>query len=156
MARYRTAVPSPAATDVAYAYLADFASIMDWDPTVAEATLLSGEPGALGARYRVVVGWSLLRWPLEYEIVEAEPPPSATAPGRVALRAENRDVVSYDVITFVPRPGSGTEVTYDAQLTGKGLRSVFDPGFGLAMQVIGRRARGGLVTALGALPAQGA
>lgn len=153
MAHYRTTVVSPATSDVAYRYLADFVSILDWDPSVAEAALVSGAPGELGARYRVVVSLPLRSIELEYEIVEAEPPSQPGQPARVALRAENSDVVSYDVITFDPREDGGTDVTYDADLVGRGFRRAFDPVFGIVMQVIGQRARAGLSEAVGALPA---
>lgn len=153
MAHYRTTVTSPAGADTAYDHLADFASVAQWDPTVSAATLISGQPGAPGARYRVVIGWPPLSWTLEYEVVAAERPSDPGRPGRVALRARNRDVESYDVITFTPHPdGDGTDISYDAELTGNGPRALLDPGFWLAMQVIGRRARGGLAAAVAALP----
>lgn len=153
MARYRTTVPSPASTDSAYRYLADFVSILDWDPTVSSAELISGNPGELGARYRVVVSLPLRSIPLEYEIVAASPPTAPGEPGEVALRAENSDVVSYDVISFVPRTDGGSDVTYDAELSGKGVRRLADPFFFAVMQVIGARAKSGLASAVGALPA---
>ncbi len=153
MANYRTTVFSPASSEVAYRYLADFSSIIDWDPSVVSAELTAGEPAELGSRYRVVVGLPLRKIELEYEIVDAQPPTEPGGEAQVALRAENADVVSYDVITFVPRSDGGTDVTYSAELTGKGVRRLFDPFFGIVMQVIGQRARGGLATSLGALPA---
>ena len=100
-----------------------------------------------------MIGRAPLSWTLDYEIVAAERP--AGRPPQVAaawLRARNRDVESYDVITFTPRPDGGTDVSYDARLTGNGPRALFDPGFWLAMQVIGRRARSGLAAAVAALP----
>lgn len=153
MARYRTTVPSPASTEAAYRYLADFVTILDWDPTVVSAERISGEPGELGARYRVVVSLPLRSIPLDYEIVSASPPAAPGERGEVALRAENADVVSYDVISFEPRAGGGCDVTYDAELTGKGVRRLFDPFFTAVMQIIGARAKSGLATAVGALPA---
>ena len=48
MAHYRTTVNSPAGADTAYDYLADFASVAQWDPTVSSASLISGEPGPSG------------------------------------------------------------------------------------------------------------
>ena len=152
MAHFTTTVTSPAATDEAYRYLADFASVAQWDPTVVEASLISGEPGELNARYRVAIGWSVLQMTLEYQIVEADPPKAPDRPARVALRAENRDVVSYDVITFI-RAQTGHRHHLRRGTVGQGVRRVFDLGFGLAMQVIGRRARGGLAAAVAALPA---
>ena len=48
-------VPCPAA-DI-FAYLADFATVAEWDPGVKSAHLLGGEPGRTGARYLVKAGF---------------------------------------------------------------------------------------------------
>lgn len=145
MARYRTTISSPLSPDEAFDYLSDFATIQEWDPGVATAELIDGEPAQVGARYRV--GTVLLGrvTPLEYRIVVRVESPDGKR--RVDLRAENNDFISYDVITVSPA-GSGCEVTYDADLALKGVRRLFDPGLWLLFQVIGRRAEGGLRAAL--------
>lgn len=152
MARYRTTVVTPADTATVLDYLADFASLTDWDPSAVESVLISGEPGQLGATYRVRVRLGLITLPFTYEVVEREGP-DARGHARVALRAETADVISYDVMTFVPSATGGTAMTYDADLAPKGYRRLFDPGFGLVMRVIGDRARAGLRRVLADLPA---
>lgn len=145
MARYTTTVSSSLSADEAFDYLRDFATIAQWDPGVAEATLVDGEAGQVGARYQVdtvLLGWVT---PLEYAIVvEVESPDGSR---RIDLRAENEDFISYDVITVRPAAG-GCQVTYDADLALKGVRRLFDPTLWLLFQVIGRRAEGGLRDAL--------
>lgn len=151
MARYSTSVTTPAGVKDVFVYLADFSNIIDWDPSVTEAGLLAGKPGAVASRYRVVVGLPLRSIVLEYELLEAQRP-TRTVGGRLVLRAENSDVVSLDTITIEPQLHGGAVVVYDALLTPKGIRRLFDPAFTLVMQVIGRRARGGLEEAVRQLP----
>ena len=146
MARYRTTLPCPAPAPVAYRYLVDFANIADWDPGVAEAELASGGSGEVGSEYLVQVTFLGRRTPMTYRMVTARRP-STASPGLIEVRAETGDFVSFDVITIDPT-ASGCNVTYDADLALKGLRRVGDPILQGAFEVIGRRARGGLATAL--------
>lgn len=146
MAHYRAIVHSPAPPADVFAYLADFATIAEWDPGVSQAHLISGSPGTTGARYRVTTSNLGVSLPLEYEILEAFPPADGF-PGRVALEAETSDFRSYDVITVSPS-GQGCEVVYDADLALKGPRRLFDPLLRLAFSVIGRRAETGLANAV--------
>jgi hypothetical protein len=146
MAHYRTTVSSPADPGQVYAFLADFASIADWDPGVSAASLIAGTTGQTGARYHLTtsnLGFSL---PLEYEILEAVAPADGF-PGRVVLEAETRDLRSYDVITVTPSP-TGCDVTYDADLALKGIWRPFDPALRVAFRVIADRAGAGLETAV--------
>ncbi len=144
----RSAAPAPAALDL----LADFASVAQWDPGVTEAHLLDGEPGQVGARYRVVAAFGPRRIPLDYVVTERVEP-AAQAPGRVTLVAQTPDFTSHDTITVAPE-GSGCAVTYDADLRLMGPRRVLDLPLRLAFQVIGRRAEAGLRTALNDLAAR--
>lgn len=146
MAHYRATVQSPAPAGQVFAYLADFATVAEWDPGVRSAHLVAGIPGQVGARYSVVVSNLGVAIPLEYEVLDAVPPTGA-APGRVVLEAETSDFRSYDVITVTPT-GTGCEVEYDADLALKGVRRPFDPLLRVAFQVIGRRAEAGLATAV--------
>lgn len=146
MAHYRAKVSSPAPAEEVYAYLADFATIADWDPGVRSARLTEGEPGQSGAVYRVVTSNLGISLPLDYVILEAVPP-SDGFPGRVVLEANTKDLRSYDVITVEPSP-TGCDVVYDADLALKGVRRPFDPLLRLAFSVIGGRARDGLQAAV--------
>lgn len=146
MAHYRTTVTSPASAEDVYAYLADFATIVQWDPGVREASLVAGDAGEVGAVYRVVTSNAGLVLTLDYHILEAMPPTAASV-GRVVLQADTRDFRSYDVID-VESTATGCAVTYDADLALKGVRRPFDPFLRLAFQVIGGRARAGLESAV--------
>lgn len=142
MARYCTTVSSPASAAEVYAYLADFATIADWDPGVRAARLISGEPAQTGAVYRVTTSNLGVSLPLDYQILEAVPPEDGFA-GRVVLEAHTSDFRSYDVITVTPTD-TGCDVTYDADLALKGIRRPFDPLLRLMFVIIGNRARNGL------------
>ena len=79
--------------------------------------------------------------PLDYQIVQYDPP------SRVVLEAENDNLRSVDTITF-EKTARGARLTYDANLTLKGIRYVGDFALHLAFQWIGRRALEGLRAAL--------
>lgn len=145
MARYCATVDSSQPADAVFRYLKDFATIAEWDPGVAEARLVAGAPGEVGARYLVNTVLFGRTTPLEYEIVVTAAAPDGTR--RVDLRAENSDLISYDVITVRPQ-GDGCQVTYDADLALKGLRRPFDPALRVVFAVIGRRAERGLAQAV--------
>jgi len=161
MARYTTTISSSLSPEAAFAELADFSSAQRWDPGVVSAVRIDdgevddGEidegPLRVGSRFHLVARFGGRDVPLDYEIVELEPP------RKVTFRAENRTVVSRDTITFEPRGGTGSTVTgstvtYDADLRLKGLLRLADPVFALMFRRIGDRARDGLRAALSAIP----
>jgi carbon monoxide dehydrogenase subunit G len=146
MARYRDVISSPRTADEAFAYMARFSNVSEWDPTVAAAQQLTdGEP-ALGTRFRVVIRWLGREIELEYEITEFEPP------RRLVLRAENGTSVSEDTVEVVAR-GRGSDVTYDARIDLKGVGRLFDPLLGLAFKRLGDNAAAGLRRELGTVAA---
>lgn len=138
MARYVTKATTDWDQETAFAYLAEFSSVADWDPSVVSAKALS-EPGLqIGTRFEVVVKVAGRETPLIYEVVAIDPP------NRVSLRAETGALVSLDTMTFAPDPGGTTEVTYDADLSLKGALRMLDPALGVAFKRIGEAARDGL------------
>jgi hypothetical protein len=142
MAVYSTTVSSPAEPDVVFGYLADFRSCAVWDPSVKSARLVSeGDPVRLGARFAVNAGGI----PLVYETLELD------APRTVVLRGTHLTMVSLDRITFVPRAGGGTDVTYRAQVDLRGPFKVLGPLLTRSFPKVGDRARAGLEQALAAL-----
>ncbi len=151
MARYVTTVKTAWDPETAYAYLAEFSNVAEWDPGVKEASSLSADPLAAGARFEVTVsGFAGREIPLTYETTEADPPK------RVVLRAENSTLISLDTLTFEPTADGGTEVTYDADLTLKGALRILDPALKLVFGRIGDAASDGLAKRLaGAAPADG-
>ena len=57
MARYTETVTSPHPAAAVWSYLAHLRSIPEWDPSLEEIQLLSGEPGTVGARYQLEVSF---------------------------------------------------------------------------------------------------
>lgn len=154
MAHYRTTLTTTAPVTETFDHLADFASVAIWDPAIPEARLTSGEPGQVGARYAVVAQFGPRRIPLEYEVV-ARRDPGPDHAGGVDLVADGGMFALHDTITVGPT-AQGTEVSYDAQLTLRGLARVMDIPLHLAFQVVGRRAESGLRRELDRLALGGA
>ena len=142
MAAYRGTVECSRPAEAAFAYMANFANVCEWDPTVAEARpLQDGEP-ALGSRFFVRVHWLGRDLPLTYEITEFEPP------RRLVLRAENASSVSEDTVE-VEAQGEQSRLTYDARVDLKGPARLLDPLLGLAFRRLGGNAAAGLSRELG-------
>jgi carbon monoxide dehydrogenase subunit G len=146
MARYTATAETEWNREEAFAYLADFANISDWDPGVVRATRHAGEPLAAGARFEVTTSYMGRESTLTYETIEIEPP------RRVLLRAETGTFTSLDELTFDQRPGGGTLVTYDADLAMKGIARLAELPMRLAFRRIGDAARDGLRDRLAQAP----
>ncbi len=122
--------------------MADLRNFARWDPGVERVEQVHGEGGGADAVFDVFVKG--IRGPirLQYHTISYE------ALTRVVARARSRLVTSLDTIT-VRGEGSGSMVTYDAELTLNGLLRVADPILGLRFKKIGDRAADGLIRALG-------
>ncbi len=142
MARYTASIETPRPPAETFAYLSDFSTTEEWDPSVVEAERLGDTPVGEGTEFRVVADFLGRKAALTYRIVEFEPGEAVT------LRGENATVVSLDRITFEPTDG-GTRVTYDADLALKGPLRFADPLLGLAFKRVGDRALEGLRETLG-------
>ena len=142
MARYLTSIESKATADDAFDLIADFSRITAWDPGVVSGKRLDDGPIAVGSRFEVLSAVGPRRIPLTYEVLEWD------RPHRAVLQARTRDFTSYDVITVADLAGSGSEVTYEANLSLHGVRRLADPLLRVALQIIGRRAEGGIRRAL--------
>jgi hypothetical protein len=138
MARYVASVDTAWERDAAFDYLAAFANIADWDPSVKGAESLTSDPLARGARFRVDFSMLGRELPLVYETIAIE------RPLRVTLRAETPTAVSLDTMTFDLRPEGGTIVTYDADVQLRGALRLLDLPFRLPFRRLGDRARDGL------------
>ena len=141
MARYSATIATPRLIDEVFAYLADFANTLEWDPGVVEAQRLDDEPVAKGSEFRIVSEFLGRRTSLLYRVIEFDPPRLVT------FRGVNSTVVSLDRLTF-ENFGAGTQVTYDAVLTLKGPFKLADPLLALAFNRLGDRALHGLRASL--------
>lgn len=137
MARYYGIVQSSWPPEKAFAYMADFSKVPEWDESFESAELRSPDPLVVGARF-LLQGKSLGRAvEFDYETVEID------APRRVTLRTETGAIVSLDKISVREQPG-GSLVEYDANLHAKGPLKLLDPLLSLWFRRIGDRAKAGL------------
>lgn len=138
MARYRGTVASRWPAEKAFAYMADFSNVPEWDESFHAAQRLTEDPLQKGALFRLH-GKSFGRTlQLDYETVVLD------APRLVTLRTETGAIVSLDRIRVDPDGEGGSIVTYDADLRLKGLLRTFDLPLRLWFRRIGDRARAGL------------
>ena len=137
MARYQGTIESRWPPEKAFAYMADFSKVPEWDESFESAELRSPDPLQEGARFRLhskALGRDI---EFDYETLEID------APRRVTLRTETGAIISLDKISVAERPG-GSLVEYDANLQAKGPLKLFDPLLNLWFRRIGDRAKAGL------------
>ena len=139
MASYTATVSSTQPPDEVFAYLADFRSVAEWDPSVRTAVHVNGgDPIELGAIFRVTIKTALSEVVLDYRTIGLD------RSDMIVLRGENNSMVSLDTITIRDDGHGGAAVTYDAKIELKGLRKLADPLLGLAFKRLGDKARDGL------------
>ncbi len=145
MARYLTTIDTRCSPQDVFAYMADVRHFAQWDPGVRRAALVIGERPGPGTAYDVEVHAGPGTMTLRYEVVEWDPP------RRLVLRAETGTLRSIDEIRVDPSD-IGATVTYDADLTLRGVARLANPLLALAFRRIGDRAARGLRNALEAAP----
>ncbi len=139
MARYITTVPTSLSPAEAFAKVGDLSNFEEWDPGVRSSVQVKGDGPAVGSAYDVSVktftGGSMT---LTYEVTEFVPD------HRLVAVAETSALRSFDIITVAQAEDGSTTLTYDAELSLKGL---FRPGntfLGLVFDQIGDKADAGL------------
>ncbi len=147
MPRYVARISSPLPKDEAFGYMADLTNFAAWDPGVTAAVQVEGEEPAKGSAYDVTVKAVPKPLVLRYRITDFDPTDSLVA------RAESSSLISLDEITVEDAPSdgddaSGSIVTYDAELTLKGVFGLANPLLALVFNRIGDKAAAGMATAL--------
>lgn len=149
MARYVARISSPLPKDEAFAYMADLTNFAQWDPGVTEAVQVEGADPAEGSAYDVTVKAVPRPLTLRYHITTFDPTDSLVA------RAESASLISLDTITVEDAPAEagdagepGSIVTYDAELTLKGVLGLANPILALVFNRIGDKAAAGMAEAL--------
>lgn len=141
MPRYSAVISSTWDRPRAFAFMSDFSNARDWDPGVAAARRVGGDHGGdsveVGSAFDLDVVFAGRTMTLRYQVVTMEP-------GRcVVFKASTDRLESVDTLTFQDRAG-GTDVTYDALLTFKGIAALANPVLGLGFKRVGDRARDSL------------
>jgi hypothetical protein len=137
MTKLRGRIETPLAIDESFAYIADFANQMYWDPGTATSERLDEGPVGVGSRYRLSVRLGGRVAPMEYRITTFE------SPRRVVLVGEGSGVSATDEIRFEP-VGSGTGIDYTADIRLGGAMGLAQPFLGRAFAKLGREALEGM------------
>ena len=142
MARYVTTVRTAKTPQQAFTYMADLRNFAEWDPGVKAVRQVKGSGGGPDAVFDVTVAGPVVDLTLRYVTEEYD------APRNLLVVARSTVFTSIDRITVEP-DGTGSVVTYDADLRLNGVLRVGDLGLRLVFGVIGDRAAAGLRRALG-------
>ena len=115
--RVATSFPTRLAPERAHAYVADFATIAEWDPFIRSAQRLDPGPPRVGSRYHLLARGPLGRGVgLDYVITDLQ------APHRVRLDASSGTRFDgWDDITFTPAKDGGSTVRYAAEINLHGV-----------------------------------
>ena len=143
MARYVTTVRSAKTPQEAFAYMADLGNFVEWDPGVKAVRQVEGSGGGPDAVFDVTIVAPGPDLTLRY-VTEVH-----DAPHNLLVVARSIVFTSIDRITVEP-DGTGSLVTYDADLRLNGVLRVGDLGLRLVFGQIGDRAAAGLRRVLGA------
>jgi carbon monoxide dehydrogenase subunit G len=143
MARYVTKVRTAKTPQEAFAYMADLHNFAEWDPGVKAVKQVKGSGGGPGATFDVTVAGPGRDLTLRYVTEEHD------APRNLLVVARSFTLTSIDRITVEP-DGTGSVVTYDADLRLNGVLRIGDLGLRLVFGRIGDRAAAGLRRVLGA------
>ena len=145
MARYSTTIRTPLDVDEAWHRVADVTRFVDWDPGVLDASQVSGDGPGPNAAYELTVRGLRGVIDLRYDVNEYIPP------NRLFLVADTGVLRSEDEIAIEPDDdGTGSAVTYRADLRFGGFYAIVNPLLSLAFKIIGWRAARGLRTHLDA------
>ena len=143
MARYVTTVKTAKTLKEAFTYMADLRNFAEWDPGVKAVRQVQGSGGGPDSVFDVTVAGIGRDLTLRYVTEEYD------APRNVLVVARSSVFTSIDRITVEPN-GTGSVVTYDADLRLNGVLRVGDLGLRLVFGQIGDRAAAGLRRVLGA------
>ena len=143
MTRLNEQIETRMSPEAAFAFVADFANAMQWDPGVATSERIDPGPLRSGACYRLGVHLGPRVVPMEYRTSVFEPP------HRVVLVGEGSGVSATDEIRFEPA-GEGTRIDYSADIRLGGVLRLIQPFLGGAFDKLGRAALVGMQRTLDA------
>ena len=133
----------PMTQEEAFAFVADFTHVVEWDPGITESAKVGDEPVGVGTEFAVVSNFAGRSLPLTY-VVEAW-----DAPNRAILATSTSRFDGRDTITFRSVDG-GTEIDYVAEFSFKGLMRLAEPFLKGTFNRLGQKAMDGVVEAVAA------
>ncbi|MEO6144514.1 MAG: SRPBCC family protein [Dermatophilaceae bacterium] len=141
--RVRRIVTVDKPMDRVFAYLSDFTTTTEWDPGTVSTVRISGD-GGFGTEYLNTSTFAGRQTQLTYVVEDL------VQNLHIALRGENKTLIAHDTMTF-RAAGSGTEVTYTADFTFKGMTRFLAPLLRPAFKRLGDQAETGMAKALAQL-----
>ncbi|HEX9033735.1 MAG TPA: SRPBCC family protein [Streptosporangiaceae bacterium] len=129
--------------DAVFDYLSDFTTTTDWDPGTVTTVRRHGD-GGVGTTYLNTSTFLGRTTQLTYVVGDL------VHQRLIQLRGENKTIIAVDTLTF-RSVASGTEVTYAAEFTFKGLSRIAAPLLRPAFERLASEAEAGLREALNRL-----
>jgi carbon monoxide dehydrogenase subunit G len=142
MTRLRFDITVPTPHDQAFAFVADFSNLPEWDPGGVSSVQTEGDGPELGAVYELQFSFAGREMPLTYRITDID------APNRVVIEGDGASVSARDEIRFDEADG-GTRIRYVADLTLKGPLRLVQPFFAPLFKRLEAASREGMRSALG-------
>lgn len=142
MTRLRFDITVPTPIDEAFAFVADFSNLPEWDPGAVSSAQTEGDGPELGAVYDLQFSFAGSEMPLTYRITDIDPP------HRVVIEGDGARVSARDEIRFEDADG-GTRIRYVADLTLKGALRIAQPLFRPLFTRLESASREGMRSALG-------
>ena len=134
--------PEPA---VVVGYLKDFSNAEEWDPGTETCTRTDTGPVAVGSTWHNVSKIAGVSTELDYRL-------ESLSDDTIVFQGHNESATSTDTITVVPNPeGSGSRVTYEADIQMKGMAKLADPIMKLVFEKVGNDTEDDMVTVLNRL-----
>ncbi len=131
----------PMSQEEAFAFVADFTNVAEWDPGITEASQVGNEPVGVGTEFAVMSNFAGRSLPLTYVVEEWD------APHRAVLAVSTARFDGRDTITFRAVDG-GTEIDYVAEFTFRGVMRLAEPFLKGTFDRIGQKAMDGVVAAV--------
>lgn len=131
----------PRSPTEAFAYVADFTTVADWDPGIHASRRVSGD-GRVGTVYQVEAEFRGKTVPFTYTVITFE------QDRRIVLDGVGQRATSIDTIGFEPLPAGGTRITYSADFGLKGVLRLAEPLLGGTFRSLATKAMAGLAAAL--------
>ena len=133
----------PRSVEEAFAYVADFTTVAEWDPGIHESRKVSGD-GGIGTVYEVQAEFRGKTMPFTYTVTAFE------RDKRIVLDGVGEKATSLDTIAFEAAGEGGTRITYSADFKLKGALRVAEPFLGGTFKTLARKALAGLADRLSA------
>ena len=131
----------PMSQEEAFAFVADFTNVVEWDPGITESSKVGDAPVGVGTEFAVVSNFAGRSLPLTYVVEEWDAPHRAVLATSTA-RFDGRDTISFRTVE------GGTEIDYVAEFTFKGVMRLAEPFLKGTFDRIGQKAMDGVVAAV--------